>query len=200
MPPTSLGGWGLRLQKGFHKWWTSSQKHLAIIHSKTKYVQATTYMTYKVQRYLAFERSDHVTLLIQSATAQKRTSSCGRYTTICCIISIARNQKLLFFVVGYSLTPPTTPLPCKRLSQTTASDLYTWEWMYLIHTWDQRDSQLLPVSCSSTAYILCYIFSQGILYNVFLIFAHLCWFGVLRFWFRACGVGPSGFFGLGLSI
>ena len=132
MPPTSLGGWGLRLQKGFQKLWASSQKHLAIIHSKTKYVQATLYMTYIVQRYLAFERSDHVTLLIQSATAQKRTSSCGRYTTICCIISIARNRKLLFFVVGYSLKPPTTPLPCKRLSQTTASDLYTWEWMYLV--------------------------------------------------------------------
>ena len=46
----------------------------------------------------------------------------------------------------------------------------------------------------------------------FLIFAHLWWFGgwglILGFWgwgfqlmgFGACGVGPSGFFGLGLSI
>ena len=57
-------------------------------------------------------------------------------------------------------------------------------------------------------------FSQGYSLYFFLIFAHLWWFGVLGlgsyigFWgwgfqlmeFGACGVGPSGFFGLELSI
>ena len=59
-----------------------------------------------------------------------------------------------------------------------------------------------------------YIFSQGYSLYFFLILAHLWWFGVLGLgsyigflgWgfqlmgFGACGVGPSGFFGLGLSI
>ena len=57
-------------------------------------------------------------------------------------------------------------------------------------------------------------FSQVYSSYFFLIFAHLWWFGVLGLgsyigflgWgfqlmgFGACGVGPSGFFGLGLSI
>ena len=59
-----------------------------------------------------------------------------------------------------------------------------------------------------------YTFFPGLFFIFFLILAHLWWFGVLglgsyiEFWdwgfqlmgFGACGVGPSGFFGLGLSI
>ena len=64
-------------------------------------------------------------------------------------------------------------------------------------------------------YVLTAIFFPGLFLGIFLKnFAHLWWFGVrgwglrLGFWgwgfqlmeFGACGVGPSGFFGLGLSI
>ena len=62
--------------------------------------------------------------------------------------------------------------------------------------------------------LISYIFSQGYSSYFFLIFAHLWWFGVSGLgsyigfsgWgfrlmgFGACGMGPSGFFGLGLSI
>ena len=87
--------------------------------------------------------------------------------------------------------------------------------LYIIFSLNNKlSAQTNNKAMSLHAVIYAIFFPRVILYNFVLFFAHLWWFGVLEFgsyrgylgWgfqlmgFGACGVGPSGYYGLGLSI